>query len=89
MKIFPQGVSAALVMLSLTVVAWAGPNHPATEYVEGDAIVTFKPSVNLTIAQQMLAGAFAGVANTFRRIFPAFGENKPVWCMPTTGRRRN
>jgi subtilisin family serine protease len=56
MKIFPHGVPAALVMLSLTVIAWASPNHPATEYVEGDAIVTFKPSVNLTVAEQRLAG---------------------------------
>jgi subtilisin family serine protease len=43
-------------MLNLTFVAWAGPNHPATEYVEGDAIVTFKPSVNLTAAERALAG---------------------------------
>lgn len=56
MKTFPHGVFAALVLLSLTVVAWAGPNHPATEYVEGDAIVTFKPSIDLTGAQQVLAG---------------------------------
>jgi len=56
MKIFPQGVSALFVMLNLAFVAWAGPNHPATEYVEGDAIVTFKPSVNLTTAEQALAG---------------------------------
>ncbi|HXR46014.1 MAG TPA: S8 family serine peptidase [Candidatus Limnocylindrales bacterium] len=56
MKTFPHGVPTALVMLSLTVIAWAGPNHPATEYVEGDAIVTFKPSVNLTVAEQRLAG---------------------------------
>jgi subtilisin family serine protease len=56
MKILPPGVPTALVMLSLTVIAWAGPNHPATEYVEGDAIVTFKPSVNLTVAELRLAG---------------------------------
>ncbi|MGA9776773.1 MAG: S8 family serine peptidase [Verrucomicrobiia bacterium] len=56
MKNFPQGVPAAFVLLSLTIAVWAGPNHPATEYVEGDAIVTFKPSVNLTVAEQRLAG---------------------------------
>ena len=57
MKIFPRGVSAALMILSLTVSGvWAGPSHPATEYVEGDAIVTFKPSANLSAAQQTLAG---------------------------------
>jgi subtilisin family serine protease len=56
MKILPQAVPTALVLLSLTAAAWAGPNHPATEYVEGDAIVTFKSSVSLTGAQQVLAG---------------------------------
>lgn len=55
MKIFPQGASIALALFSLTVAAWAGPKHPATEYVEGDAIVTFKPSVTLTHARQKLA----------------------------------
>jgi subtilisin family serine protease len=45
------------MILSLTVSGvWAGPNHPATEYVEGDAIVTFKSSATLTTAQQTLAG---------------------------------
>ena len=56
MKIFPQVASTALVLFSLTVVAWAGSNHPAIQYVEGDAIVTFKPSVTLTNAKQKLAG---------------------------------
>jgi subtilisin family serine protease len=54
-KIFPQGVSAAFMILSLMVnVAWATAGHPAQEYVEGDVIVTFKPSVTLTAAQQAL-----------------------------------
>jgi len=56
MKIFFQGVPAALMILSLTVIgASAGPNHPATEYVEGDAIVTFKSSATFTNTQQVLA----------------------------------
>ena len=43
-------------MLSLAVNgAPAGASHPATEYVEGDVIVTFKPSFTLTAAQQALA----------------------------------
>ncbi|HKW30441.1 MAG TPA: S8 family serine peptidase, partial [Verrucomicrobiae bacterium] len=70
MKIFPQGVPAALVLLSLTVVVWAGPNHPATEYVEGDAIVTFKSSVSVTGAQQVLAGH----SLTWRRHFAEFSR---------------
>jgi len=45
-----------LMMLSLTVAVWASSGHPATEYVEGDAIVTFKPSVSSTTAEQKLAG---------------------------------
>jgi subtilisin family serine protease len=45
------------MILSLTVSsALAGPTHPATEYVEGDVIVTFKSSVTLTAAQQALTG---------------------------------
>ena len=57
MKIFPKGVSAVLMILGLTFGSvWAGSSHPATEYVEGDAIVTFKSSVILTNAQRALAG---------------------------------
>jgi subtilisin family serine protease len=57
MKTFPQGVSAVLMILTLTFGGvWAGSSHPDTEYVEGDAIVTFKSSVTLTNAQQALAG---------------------------------
>lgn len=70
MKIFPQGVSVAFVILSVTTVAWAGPNHPATEYVEGDAIVTFKSSVSLTGARQALAGH----SLTWRKHFTEFSR---------------
>jgi subtilisin family serine protease len=56
MKTFPQGVSAVLMILSLTFGSvWAGSSHPDMEYVEGDAIVTFKSLVTLTNAQQALA----------------------------------
>jgi subtilisin family serine protease len=55
MKIFSQGASTALVLFGLTAAVWAGPNHPATQYVEGDAIVTFKSSVDPTGAQQELS----------------------------------
>jgi subtilisin family serine protease len=55
MKKFCQGISAAFMMLSLTVGgAPAGSNHPAQAYVEGEVIVTFKPSVTLNAAQQAL-----------------------------------
>ena len=57
MKIFGQGMSAAFMILSLTVSgAPAGSSHPAQAYVEGEVIVTFKPSVTLNAAQQALAG---------------------------------
>ena len=50
-----QGISAAFMMLSLTVSgAPAGSSHPAQAYVEGEVIVTFKPSVNLNAAEQSL-----------------------------------
>src|SRR5690348_2396284 len=68
MKIFPQGVSAAFVILSLTLVARAGPNHPAAEYVEGDAIVTFKSSVNPAGAEHRLAGHALGWRKHFAEL---------------------
>lgn len=40
---------------SLAIVASAAPNHPATQYIEGDAIVVFKPSITPTGAQSALA----------------------------------
>ncbi|HUA37842.1 MAG TPA: S8 family serine peptidase [Candidatus Sulfopaludibacter sp.] len=56
MKISLPGAATALVLFVLTAAAWAGPNHPAIAYVEGDAIVTFKPSVTLPNAELKLAG---------------------------------
>ena len=54
-KTFYRGVSAAFLILGLTVGgAWADTNHPAQAYVEGEVIVTFKPSVDLNAAQQAL-----------------------------------
>ena len=48
-------MSAAFLILGLTVGgAWADTSHPAQTYVEGEVIVTFKPSVNLNAAQQAL-----------------------------------
>jgi subtilisin family serine protease len=55
MKIFPQGASTALVLFGLTAAVWAGPNHPATQYVEGDVIITFKSSVDPDGARQALS----------------------------------
>ena len=55
MKFFYQGMSAAFLILGLTVSgAWADTSHPAQEYVEGEVIVTFRPSVTLNAAQQVL-----------------------------------
>jgi subtilisin family serine protease len=57
MKIFCQGMSAAFFVVSLNIgAAWADTGHPAQAYVEGEVIVTFKPSVNLNAAQQALSG---------------------------------
>lgn len=56
MKMFSQGVSAAFLLFGLTVIAGAVPNPSVPEYVEGDAIVTFKSSVSPAGAQQALTG---------------------------------
>ena len=50
-----RGISIAFMILSLTFSgALSGSSHPAQEYVEGEVIVTFKPSVSLNDAQQAL-----------------------------------
>ena len=50
-----RGISIAFMILSLTLSgALSGSSHPAQEYVEGEVIVTFKPSVSLNDAQQAL-----------------------------------
>ena len=55
MKNYFRGMPAFFMMLSLMVGgAPADPSHRAQAYVEGEAIVTFKPSVNLNAAQQAL-----------------------------------
>jgi subtilisin family serine protease len=55
MKILCRGVSAAFLILGLTVGgAWADPGHSAQAYVEGEVIVTFKPAASLNDAQQTL-----------------------------------
>jgi subtilisin family serine protease len=55
MKFSLRRLSAVFMILSLMVnIAEAGASHPATEYVEGDVIVTFKASVTLTAARQAL-----------------------------------
>ena len=57
MKIFSRGVAAAVMLVSLTISGVsAGAGHRATEYVEGDVIVTFKPSVSPPAAEQVLTG---------------------------------
>jgi subtilisin family serine protease len=57
MKTFCRVASATFMILSLTVSgAPAGSSHPAQEYVEGEVIVTFKPSVSLNDAQRALGG---------------------------------
>ena len=45
---------AALVLAP--AVQAAPPSHPAVQYVEGDALVTFKPSADLAAAQRVLKG---------------------------------
>jgi subtilisin family serine protease len=47
--------TAVCVLLGLTISVSARSTPPSVDYVEGDAIVTFKPSVNSTAAEQRLA----------------------------------
>jgi len=60
---------AILVAFGATLLAGgaggAAPEHPATAYVEGEAIVTFKEAVGLQAAQQALAGHALTMAKHF------------------------
>jgi subtilisin family serine protease len=73
-KSFPQGVPTALVLFSLSAAAWAGPNHPAAQYVEGDAIVTFKSSVSPAGARQVLTGHSLGWQGQFSGFSRLWGK---------------
>ena len=57
-RALPSLILCAFVAgLSLAPPAWsAGASHPPEQYVEGEAIVTFKPSADFTAAQQSLKG---------------------------------
>ena len=54
------------IFVPLSGVAWAAPGRPlATEYVEGDVIVTFKDSVNLGAGRQALGAHSLELARHF------------------------
>jgi subtilisin family serine protease len=55
-----------------------GAAHPATDYVPGDAIVTFKPSVTLTDAKRRLAGHSLAWKHRFARLSEFRGRETGV-----------
>lgn len=63
-------ISATLMLSSLAIVASAAPNHPAIEYVEGDAIVVFKSSTG----QAGAANALAAHRLAWQRHFSGFSR---------------
>jgi subtilisin family serine protease len=80
---FARRLIIFLAALSLSVAAQAGAAHPSQAYVEGDVIVTFKPSVTLTAAQQALAGHslvfkkhFAGLSRHMGKHFGLVHDNE-------------
>ncbi len=60
MKRITQGVSVGWVLINLMFGGGAGSAHPAVAYVEGEAMVTFKPLVTATNAERVLAGHTLG-----------------------------
>ena len=83
-------MAAAFVILGLTVIsgAPAGPSHPAQAYVEGEAIVTFKPAVTLKAAQQALGGHSLTLTKHFAGLSRVWGRQTGL-MRRETGRRRN
>lgn len=74
MKNLFQTLSAALIISSLAIFASAAPNHPAAEYVEGDAIVVFKSSVNPAGAENALAAHTLGWQKHFAGFSRLWGK---------------
>lgn len=59
-------IVVVICALGLAALAgWAAPAHPATAYVEGEVIVTFKEPANLATAQQALQGHTLTLARHF------------------------
>src|SRR5512139_2522056 len=49
-------LTLATSLLFVSAAALPSASHPAVQYVEGEAIVTFKPSADFTAAQRVLKG---------------------------------
>ena len=60
------------LIIGLTSVAWAGANHPAQEYIEGDVLITFKPSASALAVQQSM-GTHSLV---FKKLFPELSRHQ-------------
>ncbi len=45
-----------ILFVSLSLATWPGMAHPAQDFVEGEVLVTFKPSITLNSADRALAG---------------------------------
>jgi subtilisin family serine protease len=60
------------MLIGLTSVAWAGANHPAQEYIEGDVLVTFKPSASVLAVQQSIAAH----SLVFKKLFPELSRHQ-------------
>lgn len=60
------------LILGLTPVAWAAANHSAQEYIEGDVLITFKPSASALAVQQSMAAH----SLVFKKLFPELSRHR-------------
>jgi hypothetical protein len=75
-------------VLNLAFAAWASPAHPPEQYVEGDVIVTFKPSANSAAVQQILAVHSMIVKKHFAELSRQVGKIS-AWFMTAAEQRQN
>ena len=74
MRIVFWKVFVVFIIFNLSLTAWAAVITPRLEYIEGNVLVTFKPSADLTAVQQVLAGHSLGLKKHFAGLSRHFGK---------------
>jgi subtilisin family serine protease len=60
------------LLIGLASIAWASANHPAQEYIEGDVLITFKPSATALAVQQSMAAH----SLVFKKLFTELSRHR-------------
>ena len=81
-RIFQGSVSTLMMLAMVTCKGGVGSSHPAEEYIEGDVIVTFKPSIAPVAARLALTGHSMGWQKRFDQFSQRWGKESGVVHVP-------